>query len=183
MTQCRCGEAKKSHDNVEQTVSCVDVTGRNRTKCPCFTAGLACKDCKCYNCKNSFGMNTIDTPTKGNGQEKKRKSTLSTPPSLKRRRGTDYLRENNIENIAAGWSQLENCVLEMTENFISSSNLEHTKKNICTLYNFVIESDFAKCNSFRFNGRKTLAQIHGKLAYINRRTDAIWRLASGGSKS
>jgi len=48
---------------------------------------------------------------------------------------------------------------------------------------FVIDSDFAKCNSFHFNGRKTLAQIHGKLAYINRRTDAIWRLASGGSKS
>jgi len=73
-------------------------------------------------------MNTTDTPTKGNGQEKKRKSTLSTPPSLKRRRGTEYLRENNIDNIAAGWSQLENCVLEMTENFISSINLEHTKK-------------------------------------------------------
>lgn len=128
MTQCRCGEAKKNHYNVEQTVSCVDVTGRNRTKCPCFTVGLACKDCKCYNCQNSFGMNTINTPTKGNGTEKKRKSTLSTPPSLKRRRGTEYLRENNIENIAGGWSQLENCVLEMTENFISSSNLEHTKK-------------------------------------------------------
>jgi len=47
-------------------------------------------------------MNNIDTPTKGNGQEKKRKSTLSTPPSLKRRRGTEYLRENNIDNIAAG---------------------------------------------------------------------------------
>ena len=178
-TQCRCGEAKKGHD-VEQTVSCVDITGRNRTKCPYFTAGVACKDCKCYYCKNSFGKNAIDTPAKGEGQEKKRKSTLSTPPSLKRQRGTEYLRENNIENIAAGWSQLENCVLEMTENFIAASNLEHTKKNICTLYNFVIESDFAKCNSFRFNGRKTLAQIHGKLAYIDRRTDAIWRLASGG---
>lgn len=128
-------------------------------------------------------MNNIDTPTKGNGQEKKRKSTLSTPPSLKRRRRTEYLRENNIDNIAAGWSQLEKCGLEMTENFVSSSNLEHTKKNICTLYNFVIDSDFAKCNSFRFNGRKTLTQIHGKLAYINRRTDAIWRLPSRGSKS
>jgi len=128
-------------------------------------------------------MNASDTPTKGNCQEKKRKSTLSTPPSLKRRRGTEYLRGNNIDNIAAGWSQLENCVLEMTENFVSSSNLEHSLKNICTLYNFVIEIDFAKCNSFRFNGRKTLAQIRGKLAYVNRRTDATWRLASGGSKS
>ena len=84
-TQCRCGEAKKGHD-VEQTVSCVDITGRKRTKCPCFTAGLACKGCKCYSCKNSFGKNAIDTPTKGNGQEKKRKSTLSTSPSLKRQR-------------------------------------------------------------------------------------------------
>jgi len=51
---------------------------------------------------------------------------------------------------------------------------------MCSTYNFVIESDLAKCNSYRFNGRKTLALIHGKLAYINRRTDAIWRLASGG---
>ena len=57
----------------------------------------------------------MDTPTKGNGQEKKRKSTLTTPPFLKRRRRTEYLRENNIENIAGGWSQLDNCVLEMTE--------------------------------------------------------------------
>jgi len=69
LTQCRRREAKKN-DNVEQTVSCVDVTGRNRTKCPCFTAGVACKDCKCYNCKNGFGMNTSDTPTKGNCQKK-----------------------------------------------------------------------------------------------------------------
>lgn len=184
-TQCRCGEAKKGrcHGNEEQTFSCIDVTGGNRTKCPCFNAGSGCKDCKCYNCENSFGKNTTNTPAKGDGQEKKRKSALSTPPSLKRRRGTEYLRENKIENIAAGWSQLENCVLEMTENFISASNLEQTKKNICTLYNFVIESDFAKCNSFRFNGRKTLSQIHGKLAYINRRTDAIWSLASGRSNS
>ena len=130
---------EKKNDNVEQTVSCVDVTGRNGTKCPCFTAGLACKDCKCYNCENSFGMNARDTPKKGNCQEKRRKSTLSTPPSLKRRWGTEYLRENNI---AAGWSQLENCVLEMTENFVSSSNLQHSLKNICTLYNFVIDSNW-----------------------------------------
>ena len=73
-------------------------------------------------------MNTINTPTEGNSIEKKKKSTLATPPSLKRRRGTEYIRENNIKNIARGWSQLENCVLEMTETFISSSNLEHTKK-------------------------------------------------------
>ena len=65
-------------------------------------------------------MNASDTPTKGNCQEKKRKGTLSTPPSLKRRRGTEYLRENNIDNIATGWSQLENCVLEMTETEKSS---------------------------------------------------------------
>ena len=71
----------------------------------------------------------------------------------------------------------------MTGNLIAASNLEHTKKNMCTLYNFVIESDFAKRNLFRFNGRTTLAQIQGKLAYIDRGTDAIWRLASGGSKS
>ena len=54
------------------------VTGSNRTKCPCFKAGLGCKDCKCYNCENSFGKNTTDTPAKGDGQEKKRKSTLDS---------------------------------------------------------------------------------------------------------
>ena len=69
---------------------------------------------------------------------------LSTPPSLKRRRGTEYLRENDIENITGGWSLLENCVLDMTESFILSSSLGHTKHNIFILFNFVINSEFAK---------------------------------------
>lgn len=82
---------------------------------------------------------------------------LSTPPSLKRRRGTEILRTINIKKKL--WegrcSQLENCVLEVTK-ITSSSNLEHAKIYLYTVYNFVIESDFAKRNSFRLNGRNTI---------------------------
>lgn len=175
MIRCRCGE-KKRNENAQKAF-CVDAKGQHRTRCPCFTAGRGCIDCKCCNCQNSFGVNDINTPTKG--KQRKSKSMLSTPPSIKRRRGTEYMKENNVENIAVGWSQLESCVLDMTENFICSSSLGPTKENVCILYNFVLESKFAKCNSLNFNGRKTLAQISGKLTYKYRRTEAIWRLASG----
>lgn len=95
-------------------------------------------------------------------KKKRRKSVLSTPPSLKRRRGTEILLKGQItlKKLWEGrWSQLENCVLEVTK-ITSSSNLEHAKNiYIHTVYNFVIESDFAKCNSFRLNGRKTKASF------------------------
>ena len=160
---------RKKTKNAE-TVSCIDVNGRNRTKCPCFAAGLGCKGCKCYNCQNSFGINKISTPTQEKGQQRKRRSMLSTPPSLKRRRGTEYLRENTAENIEKGWSQLESCVLDMTESFLLSSNLKPTKENICILYNFVVESVSTKCKALNLS-QKYIAQISGKLEYKNRRIE------------
>ena len=124
----------------------------------------------------------MNTPTKGKDHHRKRNLMLSTPPSLKRRRGTEYLRENDIENITGGWSLLENCVLDMTGSFILSSSLGHTKHNIIILFNFVINSEFAKNKAMNLR-HKTLAQISGKLAYKSRRMEAIWQLASGQSES
>ena len=77
---------------------------------------------------------------------------LSSPPSLKTFRGTEYLRENDTHNIAGGWSQLV-----MTESFILTSNLQPTKDNICNLYNFVRESVSAKYQAINVN-KKTFAQ-------------------------
>ena len=173
MTPCRCGEGKRKEK--EETVSCADVEGRNRTKCPCFSAGLGCDGCSCYNCKNNFGINA--TPTKRKTQQKKRQSMLSSPPSPKRCRRTEYLRENNT-NIVGGWSQLESCVLDMTESFILTSNLQPTKDNICNLYNFVCGSVSDKAINVN---KKTFAQISGKLEYKNRRMEALFQLAKGQS--
>ena len=156
MTQCRCGEGKRKQK--EETVSCADVEGRNRTKCPCFSAGLGCDGCACYNCKNNLGINA--TPTKRKTQQKKRQSMLSSPPSLKRSRRTEYLRENNT-NIVGGWSQLESCVLDMTESFILTSNLQPTKHNICNLYNFVCGSVSDK--AINLNIKHSHTKISGKL--------------------
>ncbi len=110
-------DAVKKMNEFAEKPFCVDAKGQNRTRCPCFTAGLGCIGCKCYNCRNIFGENNINTPTKGNGKQRKSKSMLSSPPSLKRRRGTEYLKEKNVDNIAAGWSQIESCVLDMTKKF------------------------------------------------------------------
>ena len=102
---------------------------------------------------------------------------LSSPPSLKRSRRTEYLRENNT-NIVGGWSQLESCVLDMTESFILTSNLQPTKDNICNLYNFVCGSVSDKAINVN---KKTFAQISGKLEYKNRRMEALFQLAKGQS--
>ena len=169
---CRCGEGNKGKD--AEKVACKDVNGKRRTECPCFAAALGCKGCKCYNCQNSFGMNTVSTPAKETGQQGKRKSVLSTSPSIKRRRGT--------ENIEKGGSQLESCLLDMTESFLLSSNLTSTKENICILYNYVIENASPKHKALNLS-KKSLAQVSGKLEYKKRRAEALWRLASGRSEN
>ncbi|XP_068671911.1 uncharacterized protein [Montipora foliosa] len=54
---CRCGQDTYRRTKSLEFVACVDVKGRRRTKCPCYSVGQGCDDdkCKCFNCQNTFG--------------------------------------------------------------------------------------------------------------------------------
>lgn len=175
VTRCRCGEGQKKEDGV---VSCMDAKGKNRTRCPCFVNGFGCEGCSCYNCRNTFGENQKNKEIKNGNGIRKRKSMLSSPPSLKRIRGTQFLRENGVANFHEGWSQLEGCILEMTESFLFSATcLSPSNEHICTLYNYVIESNAAKDLGVKFN-KKKLQQISGKLEYKRKRLETLLRIIS-----
>ena len=169
-TQCRCGEREKLKSS--KVESCTDVQGRNRTKCPCFVNGLGCKNCHCYNCKNIYGEKESSLEKNKDLPTGKRKSGLSSPPSLKRQRGSQFLKENGITNHSGGWSELEGCILDMTESFLYSTSILPSKENIFTLYNYVIQSSAGRNSDVKLN-TKSLAQVIGKLDYKKRRLDAI----------
>lgn len=167
----------------EETVSCTDVKGKNRTKCPCFVNGFGCENCSCCNCRNTFGENKKGKDNKKGTGIGKRKSMLSSPPSLKRMRGTQFLRENGVANVREGWSRLEGCVLDMTESFLFSATcLTPSKDNICTLYNYVIESNAAKSLGMKFN-KKTTLQVSGKLEYKRKRLDSLLNIINKSEPS
>ena len=169
-TQCRCGEREKLKSS--KVESCTDVQGRNRTKCPSFVNGLGCKNFHCYNCKNIYGEKESSLEKSKDLPTGKRKSGLSSPPSLKRQRGSQFLKENGITNHSGGWSELEGCILDMTESFLYSTSILPSKENISTLYNYVIQSSAGRNSDVKLN-TKSLAQVIGKLDYKKRRLDAI----------
>ena len=138
--KCRCGEGRKSTG--QGFVSCADIKGERNTTCPCFGSGQGCTEsCPCFNCKNSFGTNH---PRSANVPKEKRKKVLSSPPSLKRQRGIQYMRESGMAEPNEGWTTFETCVLHMSESFLYTTCVSPTKKNLLSLYNFVITSKTAK---------------------------------------
>ena len=102
----------------------------------------------------------------------KSKSGLSSPPSLKGQRGSQFLKENGITNHSGRWSELEGCILDMTESFLYSTSILPSKENISTLYNYVMQSSAGRNSDVKLN-TKSLAQVIGKLDYTKRRLDAI----------
>ena len=98
-------------------------------------------------------------------------------------RGTQFLRENGVANVREGWSRLEGCVLDMTESFLFSATcLTPSKDNICTLYNYVIESNAAKSLGMKFN-KKTTLQVSGKLEYKRKRLDSLLNIINKSEPS
>ena len=134
--------------------------------------GLGCENCHCYNSKNIYGEKESSLEKNKDLPTGKRKSGLSSPPSLKRQRGSHFLKENGITNHSGGWSELEGCILDMTESFLYSTSILPSKENISTLYNYVIQSSAGSNSDVKLN-TKSLAQVIGKLDYKKRRLDAI----------
>lgn len=151
--------------------------GQKMTRCPCYAKKSKCGEtCKCYNCRNFFAArntnNIKDSP------KLKRKKILWSPPSLKRHRETHYVKENNIPMANAGWTQLETCILQITESFLYPTSVLPRPEYIHQLYNFVVQSNTARSLEITASV-KTCAQIYGKLSYLKKRQEEIRRLHFG----
>lgn len=95
---CRCGEARKTKD--PGFVSCIDIEGKKNTKCPCFSTRHGCSErCRCFNCNNSFGSSLRIKKV----SQPKRKKQPSSLQSLKRPRGTQYLRDSGMTTVSEGF--------------------------------------------------------------------------------
>ena len=92
-TSCPCGESKKSKFQGTDNSLCVDLVGKRRTKCPCYSIGKACDDhCFSYSCGSSYGKKE---ESKKDFPSRKRKM-VSSPPSLKRTRTSKVLGGNGL---------------------------------------------------------------------------------------
>ena len=172
---CRCGEERKTKD--PSFVSCVDVEGKKMSRCPCYAKeAKCCKSCKCYNCGNTFGARNTDKIEEV--PKIKRKKIFSSPPSLKRRRGTHYVNESNMPEVNEGWTRLETCILHMTESFLYATSVLPSQENVHQLYNFVVQSNAAKLLKITASF-KSCGQITGKLSYLKKRQEEIKRLNFG----
>ena len=84
-------------------VSCTDMEGKKITRCPCYVNGGKCNEIfKCYNCGNTVGARNTD----------RRQDNVQTPE-----------RKNMING---RWTQLETCILYMTENQCVTKTGKHS---------------------------------------------------------
>ena len=170
---CRCGEERRNVN--DSFVSCSDVEGKNRTRCPCFSNNIGCINCKCYNCGNIFGRRNQTAEKK----KKRTKTVLSSPPSLKRKRGNQYLLESGLKDLRSGWTQIEACILHVVESYIYTICVTPSCENIHYLYNKVISSSAAKVRKIGASA-KSQQQVSGKLSFISRKRETLCRRNLGG---
>ena len=153
---CRCGVGER---NIRS--ACTDVPGQRRSKCPCYTSGSSCsaEKCKCKGCGNSFGKRTA-----GKKDVKKERSTkcTSSPSPLKRKRTMDFLKESNSFISLGSWTNIETCLLDAVESFLHCTCFLPTKENLTHLYNYVVNSRFARQHQLHVS-EKTKKQVEGKL--------------------
>ena len=147
------------------------------SRCPCYVNKAKCDDtCKHYNCRNTFGARSTDKIE--DAPKLKRKKIVSSPPSLKRRGGTQYVEENNMPRINGQWTKLETCILHMAESFLYATSVLSSQENIHHLYNFVVQSNAAQLLQITASVKSCL-QITGKFLYVKKREEEIRRLNFG----
>ena len=168
---CRCGEAGKKTGNV-----CTDIPGQRRTKCPCYNSGSSCSTerCNCKGCDNSFGKGEAHSKDK----KKKLGKCTSSPSPLKRKRGIDFMEENNSEASLGSWTATETCLLDAVESFLHCTCFLPTGENITHLYNHVVNSRFAR-ELRLLASEKTKKQVEGKLNFEKNKSIAARTLAYG----
>ena len=89
---CRCGESSRKKSQLEgvETKYCTNVTGKRQSKCGCYKKGQPCSRlCACYLCGNEYGQREVDSDS---GDVRRKRKMTSSPPSLKRKRTTTFLK-------------------------------------------------------------------------------------------
>ena len=172
---CRCGESRKS-----RLMSCADIIGERRTKCPCFTRKQPCtSSCSCHKCGNGYGNRENQAfPSPTTPEKKRTAKCTSSPSSLKRKRSTLFHKENEMDVKQGSWTLQETCILESVESFLLSTTILPSVHNVTLLYNFVINSSTASRKKLRAN-QKTTEQVRGKLEFSHRRQEALRRMLYG----
>ena len=94
------------------------------------------------------GLRELVWQKKG-GQErcKKRKRSTkctSSPSPLKRKRTMDSLKESNSSISLGSRTNTETCLLDAVESFLHCACFLPTKENLTRLYNYVVNSRFAR---------------------------------------
>jgi hypothetical protein len=169
---CRCGKDNKKRK--ETYITCEDVEGQRRTKCPCFAQEEGCKiNRKCLNCGNKFGIKTNASP-----KRTRKEKVTSSPSSLKRKRGYTFLSESGFQVEQGGWTLLETCILDTTESFLYSTHIIPNEGNIHELYNYVVKTKILNEMKITVN-TKSINQIRGKLRHRQENQDAIKRIYYG----
>ena len=132
-SSCRCGEGKRKES---MFTSCHGKVGQRKTKCPCFSQGIACgSDCRCLNCQNDFGSRNVLSMRTRRAQK-----ITSSSPSSKRKPIYEYLDQAKAAIKFGSWTTMETCILSTTESYIASICIAPTTENIQKLYNFVVKS-------------------------------------------
>lgn len=161
-------------------MSCADIIGERRTKCPCFTRKQPCtSSCSCHKCGNGYGNRENQAfPSPTTPEKKRTAKCTSSPSSLKRKRSTLFHKENEMDVKQGSWTLQETCIIESVESFLLSTTILPSVHNVTLLYNFVINSSTASRKKLRAN-QKTTEQVRGKLEFSHRRQEALRRMLYG----
>ena len=102
----------------------------------------------------------------------------SSPPSLKRKCTTTFLKNNEFELQQGQWTAEETCLFDTIESFLYATGILVSSKNITTLFNFVVKSPCATNLNLTAN-TKTVKQIQGKMDFAQKRQAALENLFYG----
>ena len=74
----------------------------------------------------------------------------------------DFLKESNSSITLGSWTNIETCLLDALESFLHRTCFLPTKENLKHLYNYVVNSRFARQLQLHVS-EKTKKQVEGKL--------------------
>lgn len=152
---CSCGRSKKNKDPAYE--ACKD--GERKSKCKCLKYGVECSaKCECYNCCNG------KTEKEKEGTPSKKRRRRENPSPYKRRKGMQFLKEEDLGVHYGSWTRFETYVLIEIVSLISSTSIKSSPKGLAYLYNYVAE--YANAKNKMHMAKKTAAQINGKLFHI-----------------
>lgn len=163
--RCRCGETK-AYKKVTgiRIVSCRDT--EKKSKCPCLGSSQGCSAlCQCFNCENVHGTRLAAQFKSPKGVKKKKRSDTG----YKRQRSCYFLASGGFEPPSGPWTNFECAVLVAVIKVLSLTLIVPTADNITKLFNYVVGSGHHSQAMPFTPSSKTMHQISGKLAHLERK--------------